>query len=247
MRLPIEKGTVIREIFIFIFALLLIVFMCRIWPILLLMILVLFGWLVFWLFRICMESKKTEPQPIPVPTKKPLRIPTQEDVLSMAYSVILRRITEIVRAQYPQARWVFEASNARRKIDNSDEVYILLNRAGGYSRAKVIISNLQVIDIEFVVPETEEIAESTEADDLDDSEELPENYELVAYEWVEKHIMELNTRCNEVLGEGKTSVLIAVEELPGKESWLEICKQLKKNQIENLECVPEGILINLKQ
>ena len=162
----------------------------------------------------------------------------------MAYSVILRRITEIVRAQYPQARWVFEASNARRKIDNSDEVYILLNRAGGYSRAKVIISNLQVIDIEFVVPETEEIAESTEADD---SEELPENYELVAYEWVEKHIMELNTRCNEVLGEGKTSVLITAEELPGKESWLEICKQLKKNQIENLECVPEGILINLKQ
>lgn len=248
MRVPGGKGFIVREVLLLMGSLALIVLMCRLWPILLLMIIGLFVAMIVLLFKATAEPKPVEPKPIQVSPKEPARIPTQNDVLALAYSVILRRVTELVHEKYPQARWIFESSNARCLIENGNDVYILLNRAGGYNRAKVVITNLQVTDVIFGEPETNVPVDDTDVDDLDDAdEELPENYELIAFEWVEAHIMELNTRCNEALGEGKTFVLITADELPVKESWIDVCKQLQKNEIENLECVPEGIQINLTQ
>lgn len=248
MRVPGGKGFIVREVLLLMASLALVVLMCRLWPLLLLMIIGLFVAMIVLLFRATAEPKPVEPKPIPVTPNEPARIPTQNDVLALAYSVILRRVTELVREKYPQARWIWESSNARALIENGDDVYILLNRAGGYNRAKVTIVNLQVADIIFGTPETDDVTDDTDADDLDDTdEELPENYELIAFEWVEAHIMNLNTRCNEALGEGKDTVLITAYELPVKESWIDVCKQLQKNEIENLECVPEGIQIKLTQ
>lgn len=248
MRVPNGKGFIIREVLILIAALALIVFMCRLWPLLLLMIIGLFVAMIVLLFRAAAEPKTVEPKPIPVTPKEPARIPTQKDVLALAYSVILRRVTELVHEKYPQARWIWESSNVRSLIENGDDVYILLNRAGGYNRAKVVIANLQVTDVLFGEPETDDAIDDADVDELDETdEELPENYELIAFEWVEAHIMDLNARCNEALGEGKESVLITADELPVKESWIDVCKQLQKNEIENLECVPDGIQINLTQ
>ena len=248
MRVPGGKGFIVREVLLIMGSLALIVLMCRLWPILLLMIIGLFVAMIVLLFKATAEPKPVEPQPIPVSPKEPARIPTQNDVLALAYSVILRRVTELVHEKYPQARWIWESPNARSLIENGDDVYILLNRAGGYNRARIVIVNLQVTDVIFGEPETNVPVDDTDVDDLDDAdEELPENYELIAFEWVEAHIMELNTRCNEALGEGKTFVLITADELPVKESWIDVCKQLQKNEIENLECVPEGIQINLTQ
>lgn len=245
MRLPVGKGFIVREVLLLIASLAIIVLICRLWPLLLLMIFGLFVAMIVLLFRATAEPKPVEPKAIPVSPKEQPRIPTQNDVYALAYSVILRRVTELVHEKYPQARWIWESSNARSLIENGDDVYILLNRAGGYSRAKVAIVNLQVTDILFDIPKTDAI-DNTDTDDSDDTEEeLPENYELIAFEWVEAHIMDLNTRCNEALGENLTSVLITADELPVRESWIDVCKQLQKNEIENLECVPEGIQINL--
>ena len=256
MRISGGKGFIVREVLLLMAVLAMIVFMCRLWPILLLMIIGLFVAMIVLLFRATSEPKPqtVQPKPIPAIHREPTHIPTQNDVYTLAYSVILRRISEIVRNRYPQARWIWESSNARNLIEKGEDVYILLNRAGGYNRAKVIIVNLQVMDIKFNTPVSETVIQhvnsntldDTYADDLeDDDEELPTNYELVAFEWVEAHIMELNDRCNEALGEGKTSVIITANELPAKESWIDICKQLQKNEIEKLECIPEGIMINL--
>lgn len=256
MRISGGKGFIVREVLLLMAVLAMIVFMCRLWPILLLMIIGLFVAMIVLLFRATSEPKPqpVEPKPIPAIHREPTHIPTQNDVYTLAYSVILRRISEIVRNRYPQARWIWESSNARNLIEKGEDVYILLNRAGGYNRAKVIIVNLQVTDIKFdtpvvktVIPYMDSIAlDDTSEDDLEDvDDELPENYELVAFEWVEAHIMELNNRCNEALGEGKKFVLITADELPAKESWIDVCKQLQKNEIENLECVPDGIQINL--
>ena len=248
MRVPGGKGFIVREVLLLMASLALIVLMCRLWPLLLLMIIGLFVAMIVLLFRATADPKPVEPKPIPVTPKEPARIPTQNDVFALAYSVILRRITELIREKYPQARWIFESSNARGLIENGDDVYILLNRAGGYNRAKVTIVNLQVIGIVFGTPETDDVTDDADADDLDDTdEELPENYELIAFEWVEAHIMNLNARCNEALGEGKNTILITADELPVRESWIDVCKQLQKNEIENLECVPDGIQINLTQ
>lgn len=248
MRVPGGKGFIVREVLLLMASLALIVLMCRLWPLLLLMIIGLFVAMIVLLFRATADPKPVEPKPIPVTPKEPARIPTQNDVFALAYSVILRRITELIHEKYPQARWIFESSNARSLIENGDDVYILLNRAGGYNRAKVTIVNLQVIGIVFGTPETDDVTDDADADDLDDTdEELPENYELIAFEWVEAHIMNLNARCNEALGEGKNTILITADELPVRESWIDVCKQLQKNEIENLECVPDGIQINLTQ
>ena len=248
MRVPNGKGFIVREVLLLMGSLALIVLMCRLWPLLLLMIIGLFVAMIVLLFRATAEPKPVEPKPIPVTPKEPARIPTQNDVFALAYSVILRRVTELVREMYPQARWIWESSNARSLIENGDDVYILLNRAGGYNRAKVVITNLQVTDVLFGEPETDDAIDDTDVDDLDETdEELPENYVLIAFEWVEAHIMDLNARCNEALGSGKEFVLITVDELPVKESWIDVCKQLQKNEIENLECVPDGIQINLTQ
>lgn len=238
-----KKSSVIREIMLLIGILAAITLICRLWPLLLLMLLSLFAALIVLLFRTTAQPEIIEPKPVPEASEKPARIPTQNDVYEFAYSVILRRVTQLVHERYPQARWIWESSNIRQLIESGDDVFILLNRAGGYRRAKVTIANLQVEDIAFVGTD---ISEADEDPDISEpKDDIPENYELLAFEWVEAHIIDINNRCNEAIGEGKNGILIPAEELPVKESWLDVCRQLQKVEIENPECVPEGIQINL--
>ena len=82
--------------------------------------------------------------------------------------------------------------------------------------------------------------------------ELPEenekeSYQLIAFEWAEAHIFELNTRCNEAIGQNLTELLIYADELPAKESWEDICDELSRAGLEEVQCVPEVIKINLTQ
>ena len=73
---------------------------------------------------------------VPLPLlPEPVKEATEKDVQVLAYSVILRRVTELVLSEYPEARWIWEAPNAERLIRENQEVFILLNRAGGYRRA----------------------------------------------------------------------------------------------------------------
>lgn len=243
MKKPDKRSSVIRETMLLIGILAAITLICRLWPLLLLMLLSLFAALIVLLFRATAQPEIIEPKPVPEASEKPVRIPTQNDVYELAYSVILRRVTQMVHQRYPQARWIWESSNIRQFIENGEDVFILLNRAGGYSRAKVTISNLQVKDIIFLGTDTSETDE--EPDIVEPDDDMPENYELLAFEWVETHIIDINNRCNEAIGEGESGVLIPADELPVKESWLDVCRQLKKVEIENPECVPEGIQINL--
>lgn len=238
-----DKSNIVRETMILIGVLGIITLICRLWPLLLLMILSLFVALIILLFRATDRSDIIASDPEPLSPTKPSKICTQSDVYEIAYTVILRQITQLVHQHYPQARWIWEASNALQLIENGDDVFILLNRAGGYRRAKVVITNLHVTNIIF--EETEHINQNDETDIIMEDDDLPENYELLAFEWVEAHIIEINNRCNEAIGTGKTSVLIYSDELPVKESWADVCKQLAKAEIENSECVPDGIQINL--
>ena len=151
-------------------------------------------------------------------------------------SSILRRITELVTAEYPEARWVWEAPNAKALFETGADLFVLLNRAGGYRRAKVIIHNLQVLGIEY-----ETAAEPA------NPEPEKESFQLIAFEWAEAHIFELNTRCNEAIGQNLSELLIYADELPAKESWEDVCDELSRAGLEEVQCVPEGIKINLTQ
>jgi len=121
-----------------------------------------------------------------------------------------------------------------------------LNRAGGYRRAKVVISNLQVLGIDYNLKPEKPIDEDEE-DPVTEGAETPTNYDLVAFEWVDAHIVELNARCNDAIGEGIEELIIGSEELPVKASWPAICKELIKNDLTDVVCIDQGIKINLTQ
>lgn len=250
------KRRMAYEVLIILGVLALLTFICRLWPILLLIILGIFIAAIRLLF---LSSKKVEViEPMPQ-APEPVKEPTERDVRELAYAVILKRITELITDEYPDARWVWENPNAKKCIQDGEEVYVLLNRAGGYRRAKVVIANLQVLGIKYCSaeeedppeiqePDTEEPEETDVSENSEDSEpeeERPINYELLAYEWTEAHIVELNARCNEAIAEEKESVLLTAEELPVKESWPDICNELIRAGLENAVCQDTGIHINL--
>lgn len=250
------KRRIAYEVLILLGMLALLTFICRLWPILLLIILGIFIAAIRLLF---LSSKKVEViEPMPQ-APEPVKEPTEHDVRELAYAVILKRITELITDEYPEARWVWENPNAKKCIQNGEEVYVLLNRAGGYRRAKVVIANLQVLGIKYCSaeeedppeiqgPDTEEPEETDVSESPEESEpeeERPVNYELLAYEWTEAHIVELNARCNEAIAEEKESVLLTAEELPVKESWPDICNELIRAGLENAVCQDAGIQINL--
>lgn len=189
------------------------------------------------------QPEQTEPEPI---RPKPVPKPTEQDVRELAYRVILRRVTEMVQSSYPEARWIWESPNIRQLLETGGDVFILLNRAGGFRRAKVNISGFCVTGIEYESA-PQQNKESSESEETADNETQPENYELIAFEWVEAHIMELNERCNEAIGNGMTELLIKADELPVPESWLDICHELERADICEVKCVQEGIKINLMQ
>lgn len=239
------KRHIAYEVLVILGMLALLTFICRLWPILLLIILGIFIAAIRLLFLSSKRVEVIEPLPLPL-LPEPVSEPTEADVKSLAYSVILRRVTELVCTEYPEARWVWEASNAKHRIENGEEVFILLGRAGGYRRAKVVIQNLQVLAIDYSPnPKEEPVPENEE--ESPDTEPAGENYELVAFEWVEAHIFDLNSRCNEAIGEGMRDLILTSEELPTKESWPDICKELIRAGLEDVHCIPEGIKINLKQ
>lgn len=93
----------------------LLMFLCRLWPIIFLCILGIFIAAIRLLFFSSKKVEVVEPLPLPaLPEPKPE--PTETDVKELAYSVILRKITQLVCSDYPDARWVWEASNAKELI-----------------------------------------------------------------------------------------------------------------------------------
>ena len=240
-----QKRHMAYEALVLLGMLALLTFICRLWPILLWIIFGIFGAVIRLLF---LSSRKIEVI-VPLPLlPEPVKETTEKDVQVLAYSVILRRVTELVLSEYPEARWVWEAPNAEKLIQESQEVFILLNRAGGYRRAKVVIRNLQVVGIEYN-PQVEENAVLEPEDNAPEPEEEPEvqNYELLAFEWADAHIFELNARCNEAIGENLSELILLAEELPVRESWADICRELIRAGLTDVQCVSEGIKINLTQ
>ncbi len=238
-----RKGRIAADILILLGMLALLSAICRLWPILLLMILGIF---VAALRVLCNRPEKIEVlTPVPLlPEPKPSM--TIRDLEQMAYSIMQTQITELVARDYPEARWVWETPDAMQEIMAGGEAFILLNRAGGYRRAEVLHRNLQAVGIDYYPGQKEElITPEPEEDQVFDEEPAENNYELLAFEWSEAHILELNERCNEAIGQGKNEILIPLEELPSPESWPDICRELERAGLDKVKIVTDGIAIIL--
>lgn len=237
------KGRIAADILILLGMLALLSAICRLWPILLLMILGIFAAA---LKALCSRSDKIEVMTPVALLPEPKQNPTIKDLERMAYSVLLAKITELVIQEYPEARWVWETPNAMQEIMAGREVFILLNRAGGYRRAEVLHRNLQVVGIGYQPEETKEpLSPESEGEEVFAEEPVENNYELLAFEWSEAHILELNERCNEAIGQGKNEILIPLEKLPSPESWADICRELERAGLDKVKIVTDGIAIIL--
>lgn len=238
-----KKGGTAADILVLLGMLALFSAICRLWPILLLMILGIFAAA---LWALCRKPEKAEVlTPVPL-LPEPERRPTIKDLEQTAYSVMQARITELVARDYPEARWIWETPDAMQEIMAGGEVFILLNRAGGYRRAGVLYRNLQAVGIDYHPDgRTEPAPPEPEREDAFDGEPVENNYELLAFEWSEAHLLELNERCNEAIGQGKKELLVPLEELPSPESWADICRELERAGLEKAKTVTDGILIIL--
>lgn len=239
-----------HEALIALAAITLLSFVCRLWPIILL---ALVGMIIAAIRLLFLKAKKDEPVAEPA-RQETLKDPELKDVYDLAYFLILKRITELISSEYEGAKWVWETQNARKKIENGEDVYILLNGAGGYRRAKVCMTALRVTGLEYQTqPEAEPVKEPVQeepekAGDPDSEEEQTQvNYELIAYEWVDAHIMELNTRLNEAIGEKQEYLLLTPEELPAKESWEKVCAELIRAELTDVGCTDDGIKIDIRR
>ena len=243
-----KKNNLGHEALILIGCIMLLSFICRLWPILLLMLLAVFAAAIILLLRPQTGTNDTLSET--PPAKTDVKLPNEKDVQALAYSVILRRITELVTNEYPNARWIWESPNAKQQVFIMSELYILLNHAGGYKRAKVQLHNFRVIGIEYEGIGHDEPCVSSEKDTEDippQEESEKQNYELIAFEWVDTHIIPINEKCSEAIGQGFTEILISDDELPTPESWDNICAELKRAGVSHTAISDEGIKINLTQ
>jgi len=244
------KRKITSEVMIFAGLMILLFFIVRLWPVVFLAIILLFVCAIRLLFLSSTKVETIEPAEIVQSEPKPA---TEQDVLAMAFSVIVKRITDYLISYYPMSRWVWAQSNAMMRIANGEPVSILLNKSGGYRKAHVLISNMQFVALKFESVEEKMPEEKPNdvfpSDDLDsdDADDETTNYELLAFEWVEKNLLSLNERCNEAIAQSENTVLISSEDLPDRDSWPDICKELIANDFAGAEMTKDGIRLNLPQ
>jgi hypothetical protein len=265
------KQRIVYEILIILSILALLCLVMRLWPILLLFILciplAMLGMLFILKRKETSASVAASVPPLFLP--EPLRPDTEQDVLHAAFGILQRRITEHVTSNHPYARWVWENPNAMERFASGLPLSILLNRAGGFKRAAVQTYNLQFCALVFEADSKEnpDVPPNKESDELSDglSDKLAGDtyasdatryrneyeetvdYGLIAFEWVNAHLLGLNNDCNDAIADGKAAMLIYAHNLPHPGSWPQICEELTRNGFSKADPHENGICVTLPQ
>jgi len=248
-----KKDQIAFDALMIMLALAVLTFITSLWPLLLLIILGIFIAALRLLFR-ALQKKKAPDQEVPVFKPEPPRRPSTEgDVVALAFGILVRRVTEQVIERHPNARWVWSEPNAMDRFGQSLPLTILLNRAGGFRTASVLTQNLRFMSLTFetVTPDTPD--EPPPDMDIDHGGEEfqgrdgPADYTLIAFEWVEARLLELNNRCNDAIAERMTTLLIPASDLPHPDSWPEVCAELTRNGFDGAVVREGGIEVTLPQ
>ena len=166
------------------------------------------------------------------------------DEWAIRYEQAKEKISVLVQEKYPSAQWVWESSKWKSEFQSGADLYIRLNKEGGYKRVKVFMQDWYVRGIEIIesalpasdTTETKQVSKKTKDDSV-----------RVAYEWVETHLLELNERCNEIIGQGNDELTLQASELPEERYWNAITQELIKAGLDQVEILSgEGIKIILK-
>ena len=241
---PNKKKHLINDIFVVIMLLAALLTIIRLWPLLLLLLIGLIAYALWVLFRVSRQPVKPEPTLLPM-----LPAPvTEQSMLSTAFSLLQRRISEQVNAQYPNARWVWSVPDAFNRFAAGQDLVILLNGAGGYRKATVQVKNLQFAGLFYhtiPIPGSQnEQPKNVPTNPLVGSESV--DYGLLCFEWVEANMQHLNTLSNETVAAGQIEFRIPAEELPHGDSWPMLCAELVRNGFAAAKPLADGIHVKIK-
>lgn len=247
---PEKKNQTARGGLAVLMALSLLVLFLRLWPLLVPLMLGLFVYGLWTLIRTVNQTAPAQHQTVDVPTAKPVQVSEQE-LITLAFGLLQRRITEQVTAVHPQANWVWAGPGARERFATGGPLIILLNGAGGYQRASVLVNDLKFYKLCYLptngVPiSTEDLPKHQETSAQ--PEEMPEevNYGLLAFEWTEANIQHIYEQNDEAITNNQTEFHIPEEELPHGDSWPSICAELMRNGFLDAQPVANGIRIKIK-
>ena len=242
---PDKKKHLLNDIVVVIMLLAALLTIVRLWPLLLLLLIGLIAYALWVLFHVARQPVKTEPVPLlmlPAPV-------TEQSILAAAFGLLQRKITEQVAMRYPDARWVWGASNTFDQFAAGQPLTILLNSAGGYQKATVWVKDLQFAGLVYTSVSGSRAGHS--GDQTAEPEEPPAeqkevDYGLLSFEWVEANMQRLNALNNEAVAAGQDGFRISAEELPHGDSWPTLCAELVRNGFAAAEPMADGIHVKIK-
>lgn len=224
----------------------LLLFVCRLWPILLLAMLGILAATLRLLFLSSTQVRPLEPMP-PGAHKPPARTP-EEAQASQAFGNLQVQITRQVREEYPNARWVWKTPQTRERLQQGEEAAILLNRAGGYREAAVRPLEGGRVEIRYLLPsEVPAMQEAVSQEEEPAAQTpVPEDHSLSAFEWVEAHMEELGALYNECIAQKQDFLLLTGGDLPEPAAWPALCQELTRNGLIS-SMAEDGIQIQIKR
>lgn len=224
----------------------LLLFVCRLWPILLLAML---GIIIATLRLLFLSSPQVRPlEPMPPGVHKPPARTMEETQVSQAFGNLQVQITRQVRQEYPNARWVWKTPQMRERLQQGEEVAILLNRAGGYREAAVRPLEGGQVEIRYLLPPEVPAAQEAVPQEEEPAAQtpVPEDYSLSAFEWVEAHMEELGALYNECIAQKQDFLLLTGGDLPEPAAWPALCQELTRNGLIS-SMAEDGIQIQIKR
>ena len=224
----------------------LLLFVCRLWPILLLAML---GIIIATLRLLFLSSTQVRPlEPMPPGAHKPPAKTPEETQVSQTFGNLQVQITRQVREEHPNARWVWKTPQTRERLQQGEEAAILLNWAGGYREAAVRpLEGGQVEVRYFLPPEVPAMQEAVSQEEEPAAQTpVPEDHSLSAFEWVEAHMEELGALYNECIAQKQDFLLLTGGDLPEPAAWPVLCQELTRNGLIST-MAEDGIQIHIKR
>ena len=241
---PDKKKHLLNDIVVVIMLLAALLTIVRLWPLLLLLLIGLIAYALWVLFHVARQPVKTELAPLPM-----LPAPvTEQSLLSAAFGLLQRKITEQVVIRYPDARWVWSMSNAFDQFAAGQPLTILLNSAGGYQKATVWVKDLQFAGLVYTSVSGSSAGHSgdqTAEPEEPSAEQKEVDYGLLSFEWVEANMQRLNALNNEAVAAGQDGFRISAEELPHGDSWPTLRAELVRNGFTAAEPMADGIHVEM--
>lgn len=224
----------------------LLLFVCRLWPILLLAMLGIITATLRLLFLSSPRVRPLEPMP-PGAHKPPARTPEEVEA-SQAFGNLQVQITRQVREEYPNARWVWKTPQTRERLQQGEEATILLNRTGGYREASVRPLEGGKVEVRYLLPPEVPVAPEAVFQEEEPAPQtsVPEDHSLSAFEWVEAHMEELGALYNECIAQKQDFLLLTGGDLPEPAAWPALCQELTRNGLIS-SMAEDGIQIQIKR